>query len=283
MLTTPLPDLPSPGLRRLAGFALFLAVALVQAGQAQPRSSLRDWELSCRSREEADRDREQTCTIVERTLAAGSRLDVDGRMNGGIVVLGENRGDILVRAMIRANAPTRSRAEALAGEVRLHAENGRVFAEGPESRGREWWSVNYEVHVPSRLDLDLKAHNGGISVAAVTGMLRMETMNGGIHLDAVEGDVVAETTNGGLVVDLAGASWKGRGLDATTTNGGIRLRVPSDYSAHLVTGTVNGGVDIDFPVTVSGRIGKRISTDLGRGGAPLRLMTANGGVTIVRQ
>jgi DUF4097 and DUF4098 domain-containing protein YvlB len=111
----------------------------------------------------------------------------------------------------------------------------------------------------------------------------METQNGGIHLDAVNGDVVAETMNGGLHVALDGDRWEGKGLDATTTNGGVRVSVPRDYSAHLETGTVNGGVDIDFPVTVQGRIGRRISTDLGRGGATIRVMTQNGGVVIKRE
>ncbi|MGQ0548776.1 MAG: DUF4097 family beta strand repeat-containing protein, partial [Armatimonadota bacterium] len=117
----------------------------------------------------------------------------------------------------------------------------------------------------------------------VTGMMRMETLNGGIHLEAVNGDVVAETTNGGLHIALEGDSWKGRGLDATTTNGRVHLTVPAGYSAHLATGTVNGGMDIDFPVTVQGRIGKRMTVELGKGGAPLRLMTTNGGVEIRRR
>ena len=53
-----------------------------------------------------------------------------------------------------------------------------------------------------------------------------------------------------------------------------------DRSGNGHTGTVNGGVDIDFPVTVQGKIGRRITTDLGRGGATIRLMTTNGGVDI---
>lgn len=143
--------------------------------------------------------------------------------------------------------------------------------------------MSFEIHVPARSDLELKAHNGGIAVAGVTGALRMETLNGGIHLEAVNGDVVAETMNGGVHVDLTGDRWEGKGLDATTTNGGVHLRVPNGYSAHLETGTVNGGVDIDFPVMVQGKIGRRVSTDLGRGGATIRVVTTNGGVTITRE
>jgi len=95
--------------------------------------------------------------------------------------------------------------------------------------------------------------------------------------------VVAETTNGGINVALEGDRWEGKGLDATTMNGGVHLTVPNSYSAHLETSTVNGGIEIDFPVTVQGRIGRRISADLGKGGPTVRVTTTNGGVTIRRE
>jgi putative adhesin len=263
------------------------ALALVLLGTASSLAAQRrdfsDWELSC-SQHRGDRDGERVCNIIEKTVPLiGGTLNVDGRTNGGVTMIGENRRDVLVRALVDAHARSESRAEELADGVTIHTENGRIFAEGPDTRNREWWSVSFEVHVPARTDLELRAHNGGIAVAGVTGTLRMETLNGGIHLDAVNGDVVAETTNGGLHVALDGDRWEGKGLDATTTNGGVHLSVPTGYSAHLETGTVNGGVDIDFPVTVQGRIGRRITTDLGRGGATIRLITTNGGVNVRRE
>src|SRR5258706_3961727 len=97
--------------------------------------------------------------------------------------------------MIEANARTESRAAEIAGEVRVRTAGGRIYAEGPETRGREWWSVTFEVQVPARSDLDLRAHNGGIGVAGGTGTLRMETSNGGIHLHSADRDVVAEATH----------------------------------------------------------------------------------------
>ena len=68
-----------------------------------------------------------------------------------------------------------------------------------------------------------------------------------------------------------------------TSNGGVHLRVPEQYSAHLETGTVNGGLNIDFPLTVQGRLDRQISADLGSGGAPIRVRTHNGGVKISKK
>jgi DUF4097 and DUF4098 domain-containing protein YvlB len=88
------------------------------------------------------------------------------------------------------------------------------------------------------------------------------------------------TTNGSVGVELSGDRWNGQGLDLRTTNGSVRLTLPSNYSAHLTTGTVNGGMNIDFPITLQGRINREISTDIGQGGAPIRVVTTNGGVSV---
>ena len=113
-------------------------------------------------------------------------------------------------------------------------------------------------------------------------VLQLEAQNGGINVDAVAGNVRGRTTNGGVDARLAGETWEGTGLDLATTNGGIRLRVPEDYSARLETRTVNGNVDIDFPVTVQGSIGRSISTTLGDGGPLVRAVTTNGQVRVSR-
>jgi DUF4097 and DUF4098 domain-containing protein YvlB len=84
------------------------------------------------------------------------------------------------------------------------------------------------------------------------------------------------------VVELTGDRWDGETLDVKTTNGGIVMTIPENYSAHLETGTVNGGLSIDFPVTVQGRITRELAVNLGSGGATVRATTTNGGVRIKR-
>ncbi len=71
-------------------------------------------------------------------------------------------------------------------------------------------------------------------------------------------------------------------MDVSTTNGGVHLALPENYSARLETSTVNGGMHADYPLTVSGKIGKQLSATLGSGGATLRIATVNGGVKIGR-
>src|SRR5205085_11031856 len=110
-------------------------------------------------------------------------------------------------------------------------------------------------------------HNGGISIAEVNGRIDFAATNGGVVLRKVGGTVRGSTTNGGLVVELSGDHWEGETLDVSTTNGGVIMSVPENYSAHLETGTLNGSINVDFPVAVQGRITKELAVNLGSGGA----------------
>lgn len=228
-----------------------------------------------------DRDRERFCEVRDVTIKPPQRaLFIDGRDNGGAHVYGWDKNEVLVRALIQANADDRREAEALAKDIKIETDGDRIRAHGPPSRRYANWSVSYELWVPRQTNLDADTHNGGISVEGVEGRMELHAVNGGISLREVAGDVRAETTNGGVTAYLGGTTWKGRGLDLQTTNGGVSLEIPRGYNAQLETGTVNGGMNIDFPITVQGFIGRRITTTLGSGGPRLRATTTNGGVRI---
>lgn len=230
-------------------------------------------------------DREGVCEMREYTVpAAGATLAVDASPNGGIKVEGMSRGDVLVRAKVVATANTREEARAIAARVQVIATADRVWAEGPRNLDRrEGWHVSYRLSVPTRTPLSLRTTNGGIAIDHVNSRTEFTTVNGGVKLSRMGGHVDGRTTNGGVDVDLDGSTWDGAGLDVQTSNGGVRLNIPEQYSAHLETGTVNGTLKIDFPVTVQGVIGRSFSTDLGRGGPTLRVKTSNGGVKINRK
>lgn len=257
-----------------------LLTGLVAPANAQRRTAER-WLEDCRSGRWRGDDRERYCDVREQTIPARARLRVDGRDNGGIEVIGWDRNEILVRSKIQAQAGSQSDAKNIADQIRIEAGD-EIRADGPSTRWRSSWSVSYEIYVPKRVDLDLSANNGGISIADVEGRIEFETTNGGVSLTGLAGDVRGSTSNGGVDVELTGDRWRGAGLDVRTTNGGVEVAVPATYSARLETGTVNGGMSIGFPVTVQGRINRRLTTQLGEGGPLVRVTTTNGGVTLTR-
>ncbi len=277
--------------KSLRYFALVLAIiggAVALAAQDKSKEKFdkkMDSSLQCRESRNGDRLFSH-CEVKEQTLPAGGAITVDGRQNGGISIKGWERNEILVRAKIESRAPTQAEADALAQQVRIETAALNIHAEGPESRDDYQWYVSFEVFVPRRSDLSLQAHNGGISIAEVSGRIEFKTLNGGVNLNRVGGAVTGHTTNGGVRVELAGARWEGEMLNVTTTNGGVSIAMPDNYSAHLETGTTNGNVSSDFalnvPLTDRGRMPKEINVDLGSGGPTIRAVTTNGGVRVTR-
>lgn len=224
--------------------------------------------------------------LREMTVSGGS-LTVDGKRNGGIMVKGENRSDVLIRACVQTWGATEEEAKSLAKGIRIET-GGTIRAEGvSEENG---WSVSYQILVPRNTNLKLTTMNGGISISDVDGTMEFDAKNGGIHLNNLAGSVKGRTTNGGLHIELTGNTWKGDGIDVETTNGGVHLTMASNYAARFETRTVNGGfksdiagLEVEKEKDENGyyrRQGVNISRDINGGGALVRVVTTNGGVKI---
>lgn len=275
-------------------FATLLAVAALTLPSAilKAQDSDDEWLDDCRHdswRHDSWRDtRVKHCEIRETGIRVRGRsgaLTVDPGRNGGVQIVGWDRDSIGVTARIQVNARTEDDAQAIARDIRIEAAASTVRAAGPEATGRnQSWSVSFVVQVPRRSDLSIATENGPLTVRDVTGRMELSTQNGPLALIGVAGDVHARAQNGPLVVKLTGARWDGAGLDAETQNGPADLRIPEGYNATLDFGTVNGPMMVGFPltVTINGRLTDRISTTLGEGGAPIRVMTTNGPMTVRR-
>lgn len=230
-----------------------------------------------------DGDQARHCEIREQTLPSMGSLNIDAGQNGGVSVKGALRSDVLVRARVEAWADTAASAATLASRISIDTSTGQLKAIGPESADNSGWSVSYEIFVPQSTDVTAKAHNGGIAISDVRGQIRFDTQNGGVRLKRVAGDVGGQTVNGGVQVELTGAIWEGRQLEASTRNGGISVTMPSYYSAHFQAETRNGRIQSDIPMQAQAEARPRnMDLNVGSGGPLIHLTTVNGGVKIKR-
>lgn len=225
-------------------------------------------------------DRERYCEEREYRLDARSALSVDAGQNGGVAVTGWDRDEIRLIARISASSRDGDPRD-LVRDVAI-GTGGTIQATGPRNRRGDSWAASFDLMVPRATAVRLRASNGGIKVQELTGDVTARTTNGGITVLGGAGRVQGETTNGGVRLELTGRSWDGAGVELRTTNGGVQVSVPDDYSAELEVGTANGGMRLDIPVIVQGRIDRRIRTQLGDGGALIRATTTNGGVVVRR-
>ena len=208
----------------------------------------------------------------------GQPLAVDGSPNGGITVRGWDGPNVRIRAKVQAWGSSEATAAARAHRIVVATQGNAVRATDPE-KDRDW-SVSYEIFVPRTTALALNTTNGGIRIENVQAAIRFETTNGGVALANLGGSVKGETTNGGLDIELTGKQWQGQGLDVSTTNGGIRWKLPRAYSARLVTSTTMGGIRTELPVTKTGMFQKEVEANLGQGGAVVKAVTTNGGISV---
>jgi hypothetical protein len=221
---------------------------------------------------------ENACEIRSATLPlSGDGLKVHG-MNGSIEVIGEDRQNIALEARVSAHAGSQAEADALLHEITI-ATGGTIQANGPRPVEHLNWSVSYRLRVPHRLAAKLDTLNGSLSLTAIDGDIHAETTNGSLQLADLAGDVHVSTTNGSIKASLAGSTWQGSGLRASTTNGAVAVSLPPAYSAHIVASTVNGGLSGPNGAQSGGRH-KELDTTVGSGGTTLTFETTNGGVSI---
>ncbi|MDQ6770637.1 MAG: DUF4097 domain-containing protein, partial [Gemmatimonadota bacterium] len=69
-----------------------------------------------------------------------------------------------------------------------------------------------------------------------------------------------------------------------TVNGSVSIYVPARFDAKFRFDTVHGGIDSDFPMTLSGRWGPRhASGTIGSGGRDIRASSVNGSIELRKQ
>ena len=227
---------------------------------------------------------ESQCEIKEQTLPSnGETIAVDGLEHGGIRIKGGDRNDILVRARVKVGAKSAAEARELINQVKIETGGLKIRAVGPPFiLRRAEWNVEYEIFVPRRSNLSLQTLNGGISIANMHGQIDFKSSNGGAILRGLGGNVRGYVVNGGLYVSLEGERWIGEGMDVMTDNGGVILHLPENYSARLVTGTKSGPLQLKMPIKAPNySVGDQmLSTDLGAGGATVRVISNNGNVVV---
>ncbi len=177
-------------------------------------------------------------------------------------------------------------------------------------------SVSYEIKLPRLMNVDARTTNGRLSSTGVEGEQNYRSTNGKVVIQDVSGNIEARTTNGSVEISDSAGSIRTRTTNGTirarnvsgslsakttngtirasfakppngevhleTTNGTVRLTLPEGTNADLHARTVNGSIRTDFPLTVRGKIGKRVEGKLGEGGPRMDLSTVNGSIRILK-
>ncbi|HEY4734142.1 MAG TPA: DUF4097 family beta strand repeat-containing protein [Gemmatimonadaceae bacterium] len=162
-------------------------------------------------------------------------------------------------------------------------------------------NVKFTVRVPRSIKVGAHSVNGGVSVREVGAEVRANTVNGGVVVRNTNGPVRAGTVNGGVDVNTSAgpvsaetvngnvdarmATLQGdEDMDFKTVNGSVSIYVPARFDARFRFDTVHGGIDSDFPLTISGKWGPRhASGTIGSGGRDIHASSVNGSIELRKQ
>jgi len=231
------------------------------------------------------------------SIQQGDHIEVVGVL-GDVTAVASNGSEVEVTAVIREHR--RGNAEDIDIEVIEHGGGVTICAMYPTPRradrdnecrtdGRTRnstdnidVSVHFTVHVPRGVDFVGRTVNGDVQVESLSGDVEAHTVNGDVEV-STSGFAQASTVNGSVRAQIGRADWDGS-LEFETVNGNITVELPAGVGADVTAATVNGGIETDFPLTVSGRFSsKRITGMIGDGGRRLWLETVNGSIRILRR
>jgi len=179
--------------------------------------------------------------------------------------------------------------------------------------------VDFEISAPASSNVDAKNVDGPLEVAGFQGELRLETVDGDLRaeecaghisaestdgdllLDQVQGAVAAHTVDGAIRVDGVLGALTARSTDGDiaiitrpgsimeenwsvrSTDGSIDLALPEGFAADLDVKAGDGEIEIEHPVTVSGKMARNsFRGQLNGGGYQLTIRSSDGDIEITR-
>lgn len=258
----------------LGSLALVASLALPAAGQQQTDNSFK-W---------------------SGPIAAGSWVNVHD-LNGSVTVGAASGSEVQVTATKRWRrgdpATVRIEAKKIGENVvicALWGERATCDDRGYHDNGnrgnrndRNDVSVEINVLVPKGVKIGAGSVNGSVTVDGATSQVEAETVNGEVDVSTTGGPVNAGTTNGSVRARIgAGRVEPDDRMAFTTVNGNVIVEFTGDFGGDVDLSTVNGSLNTNFEMTVSGRLDpKHLRAHIGKAGGPrMKLETVNGNVEL---
>ena len=231
----------------------------------------------------------------------GGKIEITAGVPGNIKVVGWQKGSVELKVEKIAYSTSRDRAKDLIAKfpirVRYNQTSARILTSGPAASGDSGAKavINLTIRVPKdKTDMSVRLVQGDFDIESVNGWIEATLQEGSLSTKSLSGYFSGSTQRGDIRVEMSGNRWSGLGFDALTQNGFIDLRLPVDYSAAIQLQARNGKLAVDYPPQVVDgepsppqivvrKNAQSLSAAVGDGGAPIKLVTYSGDVTLRKQ
>jgi len=180
---------------------------------------------------------ERTVEISE--IAANNCFFNAETHNGSIMVTGIAENVCAINATITARAVSIENAQKLAEQVHItlvqSGTNISAKIDKPVFIDEQYVSIDLDILLPVRVNLNLTTHNGAVSITGITGEIKTLTHNGRIATNTTSGPIDLETHNGRiecheLIGDLIAETHNGK---ANIIFPGKPIRSVTQISQHI--------------------------------------------------
>lgn len=212
--------------------------------------------------------------------------------NGSLKVEGGSGDSVVVTAVksYRRSDPATVRIETVTSEEGVAicalwaSGSGRCTLGGgfkPSSLQGNDVAVDFTVRLPQRVRLGATTVNGAVRIAGVSAPLAVATVNGEVDAETSAGPVSAVSVNGSVRARMQAFGDTGE-VSLFTVNGSATAELPAQLDAEVEATTVNGSIRTDYPLALTGKVGKRMRGTLGAGGRKVHVTTVNGSISFLK-
>ena len=243
-----------------------------------------------------------TARHESRRFAYGGTLTLVGPPEGSITIEGWARNELEISAEIQLRADTEADLDLLATVNTFvldeDANHLRVLSTGTHDKAfmrsvaKKFpktllglpWRIDYKIHVPFAIDLDINAGRGPVSIDGVEGNIQLSAANSVANLKLTGGTVSATIAIGTVKLEIPARSWRGNGAELRVAAGDITVEIPTGFSGDFDAEVLRSGkIDASFEElgrTSRGVDPRKMSARSGAGGATFKLTVGDGVIVI---
>jgi hypothetical protein len=235
-------------------------------------------------------DRREVLVVVERraaTRSAAESIEIVAEQDGNRITLKvRHQPDRAFDWTFGGRSASLDVSVPASADLRVRSGDGSLDVEGIEGRVELRTGDGSIRGRQLAGDLRLATGDGSIRLSDASGTLTAQTGDGGVHVDGELSAVQVHTGDGLVRLAQLAPAVSPREWSISTGDGSVTLELPDGFGADLDAHTSDGRIAVeDLGVSnVTGRIGNnRLRGQLGSGGAPLKIRTGDGSITLRRR
>lgn len=239
-------------------------------------------------------------------FAHGGTITVVGAPEGSISIEAWSRSEVTITAEIQIRASTEQDLDKLAAVNNFvldeDANHIRILSTGthdkafmrrvaknfPKSLLGLPWKIDYRIHAPANVDLEINAGRGPIRIEGIEGAIQLSAAESQTTLKLGGGVVSATVGKGSITLNVAERTWRRGGAEIRVAFGDVTLMMPVNSNADIDAQILRSGRIVDTYGTLEARekaknTEQTMKVRAGAGGAFFNLTVGDGVINLTKQ